>query len=756
MTIDLQKKPDPDQAAEFDDGLVGGVPGQDLAVRADDDLELLRPSDLVPYRPVQTLVVRARQATARGWVLVVDQPVVVRAAAVGKQSPRVAAHLAGTAPKGVVRAVARLDRYLRDPESLELMARCAEQQDAVGYEKAANAREKKNLPGRRRGVLGGVLVALVLALAWWAPQAFAGVLTMAVLAGGVVVAVRSTRGKELLWALALAVGLAAAAWYSGPWLAAHIPQPPTWVWWTLAGISVPVLGWLGRDRERPLVQMPASMAPRQAPPITAPMIVAALFRIGVAGMTPAAAERGMRDEVQVQAPGVGRALHGWQINLELPPGNTAGEVADKREELAGALRRPLGCVWPSGGGDHPGHLRIYIGDKPMATAPQTVWPLADGRQIDIFDPFPMFTDEEGRWVTITLDSHVVIAGASGYGKSVTGRQLACAIALDPRVKVILFDGKISGDFSPTQKICHAYHEGVEPDDLDEQLKTLDWLEKEARRRSRFLRDLPPEERSPKVTSALASRYPEDLGPIVAIFDEVQEYTEYGDKTIKAEKQVRDRFRSRLTTLARIFRSAGGRLVFITQKPDDTVLPSAIVANCAVRICHKVTGQVHNDQVMGTGSYKAGVNAALFTQNERGLAWLRAEGDPRVVRSWSQMTELDVAEELIDKAFARRKALGLLTGQAADDGIEDAEIVYDLVADAEQVMRQQGRGKAQWAELVEWLRELRGQWAELTEEGLSTSIRAAGISPRDVRSGAVVRKGVYISDLRKRGVDDDDE
>ena len=450
-------------------------------------------------------------------------------------------------------------------------------------------------------------------------------------------------------------------------------------------------------------------------------------------------------------------MHGWQIELELPPGNTAGEVADCREELAGALRRPLGCVWPSGGGDHPGHLRIYIGDKPMATAPQAPWPLADGHEIDIFEPFPLFTDEEGRWIDVILmGAHVVIAGASGFGKSVTGRQLGSAVTLDPRVMPIVFDGKISGDMSPIRKVAHAYHEGVEPEDIADQIATLDWLEREARRRSRFLRDLPPEERSPKVTSALASRYPKDLSPIVGIFDEIQEYTEFGDKTIKEDKQIRDRFRGKLTTLSRICRSAGMCLVFITQKPDDAVLPSAIVSNCAVRICHKVTGQVHNDQVLGTGSYKAGVNAALFTQNERGLAWLRAEGDPRVVRSWSLMVDLEPAVEIVDKAYARRQARGLLTGQAADDGIVDAEVVYDIAEDAERVMNDHGCGAAKWEVLLPWLREMRAQYADLTKEELSAGIRSAGVRVRDVRRDGGTAKGVYLSDLRKRDRDEDEE
>ncbi|MGL5909875.1 MAG: FtsK/SpoIIIE domain-containing protein [Phycicoccus sp.] len=722
-------------------------PGAELIPRPRADVEL------VDDRP--HLVTRVRQASARGSVWLVDQPVVGRAAAVTRQAPRAGLRLALCAPRGAARVGGRVVGWVTDAEGARLLARHAEAGEGESYARVADARARAGLAGRR-AILGVVVGGLVLlGLAWWATAVFAGVLGV-----GAFVAVAALVPRreltEWLYGLGFAALVGGAGWWWGDDLAALVPRPPGWAWWVIAGVVVVVLGWVGRREDRPLVDMPVGVTASKPPPITAPMIVEALFRIGVAGMTQTAADKGMRDEVRVRAPGVGRAQHGWQVELELPPGITAGDVGEKREELAGALRRPLGCIWPSGGGDHPAHLRIYIGDKPMATARQAEWPLAAGQPIDLFEPFPLFTDEEGRWVPVTLlGTHAVVAGASGFGKSVTLRQLAVACALDPRVQVIVFDGKISGDLSPLQRIAHGYHEGAEPEDIAEQLAALQAVEAEMKRRARFLRDLPPDERSPKVTSELADRYPH-LAPIALLIDEVQEYTEYGVKGSKEDKQVRDQFVASLTRISRLGRSAGIAMVLVSQKPEASVIPTSIMGNCAIRICHKVTEQNHNDQVLGTSAYKNGYNAALFSQADRGLAWLRAEGDPQVVRSWSAMVDLDAAEVLVDRAYALRRRRGLLTGQAADDGIEDAEVVYDLLADSEQVMTQRGRGKAQWAELVQWLADLRpGQWGELTVDGLSATARAAGIAPRGVRVGEVIRKGVYISDLRKRGGEDDE-
>lgn len=744
---------------EDDDWRDDDQPGGELVPRVLGTLLRRHPTDLAtrhPHWPATTepatLVVRARQATARHAVWLADQPVIARGLAVGRQMPRAGWRLVWCAPRGATRATVRFARWLNDADSAELLARHAEAGEGESYAKVADARLKKDLERRRWLVALATLAATLVALAWWWPAVFAGFLATAVTVGVAAVAPRRDV-QEWLWGLAIAGVAGGVAWWFGTDLAALVPRPPGWVWWVVLAIGVVALGWVGRHEDRPLVTMPAHMAKLEPDAPTAPMIVEALFRIGVAGMTQAAADKGMRDEVRVRAPGVARSATGYHIELELPPGITAGDVGERREELAGALRRPLGCVWPSGGGDHPGHLRIYMGRKPMATALQAVWPLAAGQPIDIFEPFPLFTDEEGQWVDVTLlGTHAVVAGASGFGKSVTLRQLAVACALDPRVQLYVFDGKISGDLAPMQKVAHAYYEGAEPEDIAEQLASLQGIEKEMRRRARFLRNLPPEERSPKVTSALADRYPH-LAPIVLLVDEVQEYTEYGVKSVKEDRAIRDAFNASLTRISRLGRSAGIAKVLVTQKPEASVINTAIMGNCAIRVCHKVTEQGHNDQVLGTSAYKNGYNAALFSQEDRGLAWLRGEGDPQVVRSWSAMVDLDVAVELVEKAYALRRDRGLLTGQAADDGVVDAEVVYDLVADIERVLSQRGRGKAQWGELAGWLGELRGQYAGLTEEELSAGVRAAEVRVADVRSANSVRKGVYLSDLRKHAATD---
>lgn len=734
-------EPEPEPFDGWDD-----EPGAELELRPSGEVEL--------YDDGPGPITRARQATARAWVRVIDEPVISRATAATRQAPLAGGRLVLWSPRGACRAARMVRDWVNDTESLDLMAKHAAAGEGESYARVGHARLEKNLPARRRllGLVGGLV--LVAPLAWWAPGMFATAVAAVVFA--LVLLVGLPAAKELgeqAVVVGVAGGMGAGAWWFGPALAALIPQPPGWVWIVLAFVAVVVFGLLGRKEDQHLVELPQAMRDANAPERpTADMVISALCRIGVTGMTLAAGDR-VREEIRVRAPGVGRSLRGWTLELELPPGVTAAAVMENREELAGALRRKLGCVWPSRGVDHPGHLRLFLSDVPMATAPQPRWPLADGNPIDVFDPIPLVTDQEGDWVDLEVTAtHTVIAGASGFGKSVTLRHLATALTLDPRARLVVLDGKISGDLDPVRKVAHAYYEGADDDDVAEQLGALRGLEKEMRRRARFLRDLPLEERSPKVTSALASKYPH-LAPTFVLIDECQEYTEYGTKGVKAEMEIRAEFRTIITRISRLGRSAGIFLVLVSQKPDADVLPTAIMGNCSNRLCFKVTEQNHNDQVLGTGAYKAGLKATLFSTDDRGLAWLKAAGDPRVVRGWSEMVDLQVAYDLVEIAYRMRAARGLLTGQAAGD-VEEAEVVYDVVQDAERVMTARGCGKAQWGELVVWLQELREQWAGLTEAGLSSAVRSAlGIDSRDVRSAGVVRKGVYISDLRKHLADD---
>lgn len=742
-------------------------PGDELVVRPDDNLELYQPGALVPAtRRVQTLVVRARQATARASLVVADQPVVARTMAVTRQAPRAGGRLLIWTPRGASRAAAMLYGWANDSRSSALLAKHADAGEGESYAKVADARLKTNLAGRRTTLAVAAGLVVLVALAWWAPTGFAGVLAALVFVAGLALAVQH-RGRELLWALAMATGIAGLVWWQGPKVAALVPQPPEWFWW-LSGVSLVVwFGLLGRQEGQKLVEPPPTMVAHKVPPVTAPMVINALVQLDKKQMKEPESIRVLMDPHKVG--------DGVQLDLELPGSVTAADIIEDREPLAAAMRRELGTVWPAVGPRHPGHLSLFISRVPMVTATQQPWPVATGGPVSIFRPQPLFTDQRGEWVYQTLAyTGWVIGAVPRMGKTLALLNIGLVAAMDPNVRLYVFDLKGTGDLSALAKVAHRYRVGDEPEDIADMLQIMRDLREEMRARTRDIRDLSLDENPEKgkVTEALAARDPDRFGPVVIIADEVQvwnqEFTdalpgEYyaGEKVPKDPgKAVRDEFIRIERDLVKRGPALGYIPLFATQKPDAKSIPSSIADNASARLCFKVNGQISNDQILGTSSYQAGVRATQFAFAEKGIGYFRGDGaEPLVVRTVFMTPER--ADEIASRARALRIQAGRLTGEAAGDRIEDVEIVIDIVQDVELVLRRRERGKAHHIELVVWLQELRPDvYAALTVDELSTRLRGQKVRIDSFRvPGTGTRRGVYLSSVTSdqafRGDDDDD-
>lgn len=211
---------------------------------------------------------------------------------------------------------------------------------------------------------------------------------------------------------------------------------PGWVF-TLAGCAViAALGYVGRPHGKELI--PHATAPGGIEPLRPTIVLEALCSLGNAKMTKPEQIRLLCD--------VAREGRGYRVELELPQGATADFVMDKRAELAGAIRRELGCVWPSVGHRHPAHLVLYVSDESMAKAKQKVWPLLRQGVVDLFKPAPIFTDQQGKWIELTLAYTCgVIGSVPRMGKTFALRALLLLGALDPRAILYAFDLRGTGD-----------------------------------------------------------------------------------------------------------------------------------------------------------------------------------------------------------------------------------------------------------------------------------------------------------------------
>lgn len=636
--------------------------------------------------------------------------------------------------RGVGRAAARFGRWIYDQDTATRRGAAG---DASEYARMQNER-RANLHARWlvAGVLGVLVGGPVLAYTYPAVLAW----SVGVLAGALLIKAIPGRGPaEVVAGVAVACVIGA----TGPRWLALLPTPsPRLVGALLAGGWL-ALGWVGRPLDRPILD-PSILAAAGPPPLRPTLIVEALCSLGNAKMT-AKTEENPRTAVRLLSD-VHRHGPGVQVDLELPPGVPATWVMEKREELAAALRRELGCVWPSVGDRHPGHLVLYIADQPMSKSRQARWPLADAPRIDIFDPQPVATDQRGRWVNLSLAySSGVIGAVPRMGKTFTMRELALVAGMDPRTRVYLFDGKGTGDLSPLAPFAHYIGVGDEEEDILEQLDIMRGLREEMRRRARVIRDLPREEcPESKVTSALADRRDLGLEPIVFWVDESQVWFLYGEKSDKEDKKIREEFAAIVTDLFKRGPALGIWGFLASQQVNADTIPTSISNNAVIRLCLKIFGQGPNDQVLGTGARKEGIDATMFATSDKGIAYLRADGsDARIVRMVHGLDAV-AAEELAGKIRATRQGLGRLTGQAADEDNEQPQILdVDTVDDVAEVMAAEQHRNMALTELLDRLRLLRpalyGPW---DVAALGAALRGAGVRVAPVHvSGEGTKQGV---------------
>lgn len=631
-------------------------------------------------------------------------------------APVYAGLLLAYSPRGLVRVTAKLAKYLYDYDSAAVRHVHAENTETAEYAKAQAIR-KANLKARWMVAGTAGLAVLGPVLAWTAPH------VLAVLAAAALfVWITKLIPGRSAWELVVGAAVSGAVWWYLPGLLDLIPPPPLWAILTAAVVAVGALGYVGRNTDKPIVRSSDLQAGGVVEPLRAPLVTAALTTLGNAKMRDPSEIRLLMD--------VARQGAGYQVDLELPPGVPASFVQEKRTEFAAAIRRELGCVWPSVGKRHPGHLSLYVSDQPMSTATQPRWPLLDGKPVDLFQPVEMFTNNVGAWVKTTPAYTAWVVGAvPRMGKTYFVRQFGLVAGLDIRAKVLAFDLKGTGDLSPLAQFAHAYSVGDEAEDIEIQLEWMRWVRAEMRRRTKLVRELTLEENPEKgkVTSALATRAPRQFGPIVVCVDECQVWFEEIE-----DKEVREEFTAICRDLVKRGPALGIITLFATQKPDAKSIPTAIADNASARLCFKVNGQVSNDQVLGTSSHQNGIRATQFAFEDKGVAYFKGEGaDALIVRTVFGLDAV-TSEKLAAKVRALRQQAGLLTGDAAGEE-QPAAIRVDLLDDVREVMDADGGRRRMGLTAIRERLALRradyyGPWDNDT---LGAALRARGVTPETV-------------------------
>jgi S-DNA-T family DNA segregation ATPase FtsK/SpoIIIE len=544
--------------------------------------------------------------------------------------------------------------------------------------------------------------------------------------------VRAFRGYCLLAEILAVAGYAV-------WLGLFAPG---WAAGLTLVAAVPLLAHLGRPADRPIITR--AVTPLELQPLKSEHVILALSRLGIKGINDALKNDpqhalGWPSPVREDGPG-------WRAEVDLPPGVIAAEVIDKRDKLASALNRPLGCVWPEGDPEvSPGRLVLWVGKKDIAKARQPAWPLLKSGAVDLFRTFPFGTDQRGRMVSATLIYVSWLIGAvPRMGKTFALRLVLLAAALDPRAELHVYDLKGTGDLSPLEPVAHRYRAGDVDDDIAYALADLKELQAELRRRTKKIRDLPrdlcPEN---KVTSELASNRTHRLHPIVIAVDECQMWFEHANRGKE--------FEDICTDLVKRGPAVGIALLLATQRPNATSVPKPISSNAILRFCLKVIDHDGNNMVLGSGSYNAGYRATMFSRRDVGIGYLAGEdADPRIVRTY--FVDAAMADRVITRARKLREAAGTLTGYALGQDSQDVERhSYNLLGDINACIG--SHEDKLWSEtILTRLADLRPDvYTGWTTEQFALALRPYGVSTdqigRRVDGQIINRRGIDASDIR---------
>jgi S-DNA-T family DNA segregation ATPase FtsK/SpoIIIE len=512
---------------------------------------------------------------------------------------------------------------------------------------------------------------------------------------------------------------------------------------TLAAL-VAVLGIVGTPADKPLLG--TAVVRHDAAPLTSAEVFTALASLGIAGIN-AAIRRGDTGKSWFPAPIQRENGVGWRCEVELPRGVVASAVVEKREELAAALTRPLGCVWPEANAEvHPGRLVLFVADKDMSRAKQKPFPLLKAGTVNLFKPVPFGTDPRGALVTITLMYASIIIGAlPRFGKTFALRLALLLAALDPRCEIHAFDLKGTGDLSPLEPVAHRYRAGDDEEDIVYLVTALREVHAEMRRRTKVIRDLPrdlcPEN---KVTDELASNKKLGLHPIAIAIDECQrgfEHPKYGAEIEEISEDI-----------VRRGPAAGIMLKLATQRPDAKSLPTGISANAVLRFCLKVMGQTENDMVLGTSMYKNGIRATMFSRRDKGIGYLAGEGDePVIVKTF--YIDGPTAEAIVARARAARERYGNITGHAAGIVLDTTAVRRDTILEDVAAVMAEAEPKLWSTVIVKRLAALRADvYAGFTADQLREALKVHGLTTKqcwgeDTDTGETGnRKGYHRADI----------
>jgi hypothetical protein len=545
--------------------------------------------------------------------------------------------------------------------------------------------------------------------------------------------VRTWRGI-VLGAEATALAAAAAAVGTG------LVAMPWWLWAAAAAAVVPGLARLGRPADRRIIH-PAVVTPRFRK-LNPDIVLRAYYAAGL----------GHPDRPGQQVTfgsTMSRDGEGSRVLVDLPYGKGLDDAIRAKGAIASGLDVATSQVFITRDPTSNRRHALWVADRDPLAIPAGRTPLLACRQTDIWAAAPFGLDERGNPVAVSMMWTSILVGAQPrQGKSFAARALALYAALDPFVKLTVFDGKGSPDWRKFRLVADRCGFGLamsrDGDPVEILLDALRELKADVQARYQRLSELPvdvcPEG---KLTREIA-RNPRYKMPVrLVVFDEVQEYFDTGDKEVNKEVA------SLLVFLVKVAPAAGVIVLDATQKPggvgsgDVATMFTGFRDNHQVRFSLRTGSWQVSDLVLGSGAYSEGYDSSELLPQYKGVGILRGASDATpTVRTF--LADAADAEKILIAARAYRERAGTLSGMAA--GEEAVREQRDVLADALGAYRH-GETWLSWQLLAARLAEMLPEhYADLTAEAISAQLRGLGVPSRNGKQDGQVLKGAKAADV----------
>lgn len=512
-----------------------------------------------------------------------------------------------------------------------------------------------------------------------------------------------------------------------------------WMLWAVPPALLATLIYHGRPFGKPFVG-PAVVPPRYRE-LTGDAVVRAYQAAGLHKADP------VKYPDQQIAYMLGRDGAGSRVVVDLPWGLGLDDAIGARAKIASGLDVTVSQVFISRDPTSQRRHVLWVADRDPLAIPAGATPLLDLKPRDIWEPMPLGLDERGQLVTVLLLWAAFLVGAQPrQGKTFFARHLGLFCALDPYVKISVFDPSGKPDWRKFALIADQCAFGLvrtkAGDPIEIVLHALRAIKADVLDRYERLSQMPVEVcPEGKLTRDIA-RNPKYRMPVHVVFlEEIQELFNLGE----ASKEIGEL----LVFLVKVAPGAGVVLVSSTQRPSGIGTTGALATafinyrdNHTVRFSLKTGAWQVSDAVLGAGAYTEGFDSSTLLPSHKGCGILRGASDATpTVRGY--LADGEDAEKILIAARALRERAGTLTGQAA--GEEMPVMIRDVLGDALGMFNLSEDGLT-WVELAGRLAEqVPERWADATPEAVSAQVRGFDVDSVNIRR-AGNQKGCRRSDV----------